>query len=98
MQCRPDGQVAIVTEASSGIGQGVARALELACAAVAVNYNSQPDPAEALAREIEWAGGRAFAIGANVSDEAEMIRLLDETASRPWPTTSSAPPCSSMAG
>ncbi|TLU74391.1 glucose 1-dehydrogenase [Lichenicoccus roseus] len=82
MQCRLDGQVAIVTGASSGIGQGVARALAAAGAAVAVNYNSQPDPAEALAREIEQAGGRAFAIGANVSDEADVIRMFEETASR----------------
>ena len=82
MQCRLDGQVAIVTGASSGIGQGVARALAAAGAAVAVNYNSQPDPAEALAREIEQAGGRAYAIGANVSDEADVIRMFEETASR----------------
>ncbi len=82
MECRLDRQVAIVTGASSGIGQGVAKALAEAGAAVAVNYNSQRDPAEALAREIEQSGGRAFAVGADVSDEADVARLFEETASR----------------
>ncbi|WP_428374429.1 glucose 1-dehydrogenase [Lichenicoccus sp.] len=82
MECRLDRQVAIVTGASSGIGQGVGKALAEAGAAVAVNYNSRRDPAEALVREIEQGGGRAFAIGADVSDEADVTRLFRETASR----------------
>ena len=81
MQCRLDGQVAIVTGASSGIGNGVARALAQAGAAVAINYNRHNEPAEALAREIAEAGGRAIAVGADVSDEAAVIRLFDDTVS-----------------
>ena len=77
---RLDRQVALVTGASSGIGHAVAGALARAGAAVAIHYNSQPEPAEALAREIEAAGGSAIAIGADVSDEAAVIRLFDETA------------------
>ncbi len=80
MQCRLDGQVAIVTGASSGIGHGVARALAQAGAAVAINYNRHGEPAEVLAAEINKAGGRAIAIGADVSDEASVARLFDETA------------------
>ena len=80
MQCRLDGQVAIVTGASSGIGYGVAAALAAAGAAVSINYNRHAAPAQSLAREIVDAGGRAIAIGADVSDEASVIRLFDETA------------------
>ncbi len=76
---RLDRQVALVTGASSGIGHAVAATLARAGAAVAIHYNSQPEPAEALAREIEQAGGTARAIGADVSDEAAVIGLFDET-------------------
>ena len=82
MQCSLDGQVAIVTGASSGIGYGVARAMAQAGAAVAINYNRHGDPAEALAREIRDGGGRAIAIGADVSDEAAVSSLFEETVSR----------------
>ncbi len=80
MQCRLDGQVAIVTGASSGIGFGVARALAAAGAAVVINYNRHGEPAEALAREISDAGGRAVAFGADVSEEAAVTGLFDEAA------------------
>lgn len=68
---------AIVTGASSGIGFAVAEALAEAGAAVIVNYHSDADPAEALAARIRDAGGRAEAIGANVSDEEEVTRLFE---------------------
>lgn len=69
-------QVALVTGASSGIGAGAAKALAQAGAAVVLNYNSQAAPAEALAEQINAEGGRAIAIGANVSIEEEVERLL----------------------
>ena len=81
MQCSLDKQVAIVTGASSGIGYGIARALAQAGAAVVINYNRHGEPAEKLAREIGDAGGRAIAVGADVSDEAAVARLFDETVS-----------------
>lgn len=79
MQIRLDGQVALVTGASSGIGQGCARALADSGAAVAINYNSQAEPAERLAAEIVAAGGKALAIGADVSDEQAVQRMFQQT-------------------
>jgi glucose 1-dehydrogenase len=72
-------QVALVTGASSGLGAGAARALAAAGAAVVVNYNSQAEPAEKLAEEIIAAGGRAIAIGADVSSEEDVERLFAQT-------------------
>ncbi len=73
--------VAIVTGASSGIGLGVAAALADAGAAVVVNYHSDAAAADALVADIVAAGGRAQAVGANVSDEQDVGRLFDAAAS-----------------
>ncbi len=72
-------QVALVTGASSGIGAGAAKALAQAGAAVVLNYNSQAEPAEALAAQINADGGQAIAIGANVSKEADVEHLFAQT-------------------
>lgn len=72
-------QVALVTGASSGLGAGAAKALAAAGAAVVVNYNSHAEPAEQLVQEIISAGGRAVAIGADVSKEDEVDRLFAKT-------------------
>ena len=74
-----DQQVALVTGASSGIGAGAAKALAAAGAAVVLNYNSQAAPAEELARQIIAEGGRAMAIGADVSKEDDVERLFTQT-------------------
>ena len=62
------GQVALVTGASRGIGRAIALALAAEGAAVAVNYASSADAAEAVVKEIVDAGGEAIAVGANVGD------------------------------
>jgi NAD(P)-dependent dehydrogenase (short-subunit alcohol dehydrogenase family) len=68
-----------VTGGSSGIGAAVARALAAAGAAVVVNHRSDAEAAEALAAEIVTAGGgRALALRADVSDEAEVAGLFEE--------------------
>ena len=72
-------QVALVTGASSGIGAAAAKALAAAGAAVVINYHSQAEPAEALARQINHEGGRAIAIGADVSNEDDVERLFAQT-------------------
>lgn len=69
-------QVALVTGASSGIGAGSAKALAAAGAAVVLNYYSSAGPAKDLAGEINDNGGRAIAIGADVSKEQDVERLF----------------------
>ena len=79
MECRLDGQIAIVTGASSGLGYACAEQLAAAGAAVVINYHSQPQPAEELAERIKAAGGRALAVGADVSQEDEVAGLFTRT-------------------
>ena len=64
-----DGQIALVTGASRGIGRAVALALAEAGAEVVVNYSSSPDAADAVVNEIKEAGGQAYALQANVAEE-----------------------------
>jgi glucose 1-dehydrogenase len=71
---------AIVTGASSGIGLAVARALAAAGAAVVVNYRSDGDSADALVERIIADNGRAIAVQADVSEEADVVRLFDAAA------------------
>ena len=63
------GCVACVTGAGSGIGRGIALALAARGAAVAV-CDIRAEAAEAVAAEIVAAGGRALALGLDVSDAA----------------------------
>lgn len=75
------GQVALVTGGSRGIGAAVCRRLAADGAAVAINYRSSEGPAKELAREIEAAGGRAVAVHGDVADAAqaeEMVRQVIE--------------------
>ena len=73
------GQVAVVTGASSGIGYATAAALGGEGAAVAVNYHGDPEPAQELVDRIERDGGRAVAIGADVSRRDEVEALFAQT-------------------
>lgn len=66
------GQRAIVTGANSGIGEGIARGLAEAGAAVVVNYVRGAEAAERIVADIQDAGGTAVAIEADVSREDEV--------------------------
>ena len=71
------GQKALVTGANSGIGKAVAIALAEAGAAVAVNYVSGAHEADAVVDDIAAAGGRALAVHADVSKEAEVVAMFE---------------------
>jgi glucose 1-dehydrogenase len=72
------GQKALVTGANSGIGEGVARHLAAAGAAVAINYVVHPEVAQAIADDIIANGGEAMITAANVGTESEVLAMFDE--------------------
>lgn len=69
--------VLIVTGGSRGIGAATAKLGAARGYQVAVNYNRNPASAEAVVKEIEQSGGRAIAIQADVSREADVVRLFE---------------------
>ena len=72
------GQKALVTGASSGIGEAAARHLAQAGASVVVNYHSEQDAAEKIVSDIRANGGEAIAMGANVAKEDEVLSMFQQ--------------------
>jgi 3-oxoacyl-[acyl-carrier protein] reductase len=72
-------QVALVTGASRGIGKAAALALATQGAKVVVNYARSSEAAEAIAQEINTAGGEAVALQADVSQSTEVDNLIKQT-------------------
>jgi 3-oxoacyl-[acyl-carrier protein] reductase len=72
-------QVAVVTGASKGIGASIAKALAAEGASVVVNYSSSKDGADRVVQEITAKGGKAIAVQADVSKQADVTRLFAET-------------------
>lgn len=71
-------RTAIVTGASRGIGAEIARQLAADGIAVAVNYATSPDAADAVVADITAQNGRAVALQADLADPAAAVRLFDE--------------------
>jgi 3-oxoacyl-[acyl-carrier protein] reductase len=69
-------RVALVTGGSRGIGQAIAVSLAEAGAAVAVNYREKAAEARNVAETIRRAGGRAMAVGADVSQTGEVAGMM----------------------
>jgi 3-oxoacyl-[acyl-carrier protein] reductase len=69
-------RVALVTGASRGIGRAIALHLASDGYAVAVNYTSNADKAAAVVEAIEEAGGRAFAVRADVGDPDDVASMF----------------------
>lgn len=71
-------KVAVVTGASSGIGEATARALAKRGAAVALAARNE-EKLRFLVRDILAAGGRALAVKTDVTDEASVRAMVERT-------------------
>jgi len=69
--------VAPVTGASRWIGAAIALALAEAGAAVAINYRQKAGEAEAVVAQVLNRGGRAMAVGADVSQSAQVTAMIE---------------------
>ncbi|HDL04589.1 MAG TPA: SDR family oxidoreductase [candidate division Zixibacteria bacterium] len=74
-----NGQVALVTGASRGIGAATAKLLARHGAAVAVNFFQSKEPAEMVVKSIIDAGGKAIAVKADVRDRDEVAAMVKKT-------------------
>lgn len=73
------GKVAIVTGGSLGIGAGIVQRLAQEGAAVTLDYHTHADPANAIARAITDAGGKALVVQADVSQADDVRKLVSQT-------------------
>lgn len=69
-------QRTVVTGASSGIGEGIARAFVEAGASVIINYRSDNESADRIVSELREQGGHAVAIQADIAKPEECERLF----------------------
>jgi len=70
--------LALVTGGSRGIGRATALLLAQAGYRVAINYRQRAAEAAQVVAEIEALGGRAFAVQADIAEEAQVVRMFEE--------------------
>src|SRR5207344_1292984 len=70
-------RIALVTGASRGIGAATARLLAARGWDIAVNYARDAAAAEQVAAEVRACGRRAFAVRADVADEAAVAAMFE---------------------
>ncbi len=75
------GRVALITGASRGAGRAMARLFAAEGARVWINFHKSPEAAEKLANDISAAGGVSRTIKADVTNEADVARLLQTVTS-----------------
>jgi NAD(P)-dependent dehydrogenase (short-subunit alcohol dehydrogenase family) len=80
-------EVLVVTGAARGIGAAVARLGAARGYAVAVNYVHDEQAAQGVVHDLERVDAKAVAIRADVSAEADVLRLFDEAARALGPIT-----------
>ena len=71
------GKAIVITGGGRGIGAATARLAAERGYAVCVNYRQNREAAEQVVSQIQAAGGRAVAVGADVAIEADVIKLFD---------------------
>ncbi|MFV1960513.1 MAG: 3-oxoacyl-[acyl-carrier-protein] reductase [Acidimicrobiia bacterium] len=82
-----EGRVALVTGASRGLGRAIAIRLAGSGHRVVVNFSASFDAAHGVVSEIHESGGEAIAIGADVSDGAQVADMFDQIKENLGPVT-----------
>ena len=80
-------KILLVTGGSRGIGAATARLAASRGYSVCVNFLQNQSAADSVVREIHSGGGKAIAIQADISSEAEVVRLFERTDRELGPVT-----------